>query len=190
MSKDGILSKITQYRFAVVAGLVALVLLGVLLMRAPKTGALEELLQTRSDVARRMETNIRQGDDLEEHLRQLREQNTLIDERLMERGEVASNYNYFYQIEEAVGVRVEAIQQRGQAAGVAAARPSVDLYDLIGYSMTVRGSFSDLITFIQELEGGRYFIRLESINLSRAQGGSEGSELSAQIELNVLGRKS
>ncbi len=189
MSKDGILSKITQYRFAVAAGSVALVLLVVLLMRAPKTGALEDVLQTRSDVARRMETNIRQGDDLAEHLRQLREQNILIDKRLMERSEVASNYNYFYQLEETVGVRVEAIQQRGQAAGVSAGRPSIDLYDLIGYSMTVRGSFSDLLTFVRELETGRYFIRLESINFNRAQGGS-GAELSAQIELNVLGRKS
>ncbi|MCC5807044.1 MAG: hypothetical protein JJU00_12015 [Opitutales bacterium] len=189
MKKEMIISILRQHRVAMVLCAFAVVFIALLVVRVPMTGELESELESERMTLRRMQQNLAQGEDLRGHLDTIKTQVVQIDERLMERREVAVNYDYFYRMEEAAGVRIQNIQQQAQAAGSAVTLPRIELYDVIGYSVTAQGGFEDIVDFIQQLESGRHFVRIQSVNLSSAgQAGSVG-RLNAQIELNVLGRK-
>ncbi len=189
MKKEMISAILRQNRTAFALGALAFVFLVLLIVRIPKTGELERDLESERMALRRMQQNIAQGADLHAQLDLLNEQVAQIDDRLMERREVAVNYDYFYRMEEAAGVRIQNIQQQAQAAGASVTLPRIELYDVIGYSVTAQGGFEDIVDFIQKLETGRHFVRIQSLNLGSAGQAAPGGHLNAQIELNVLGRK-
>ncbi len=189
MNKEAIFTILRQYRFAAALGALSVVLLALLVVRMPKAGELERELDSERMTLRRMQQNIAQGADLRGHVETVKSQVAQIDERLMERREVAVNYDYFYRMEEASGVRIQSIQQQAQAAGGGVTLPRIELYDVIGYSVTAQGLFEDIVDFIQQLETGRHFVRIQSVNLSATGQTAPGGRLTAQIELNVLGRK-
>lgn len=190
MNTDVIFGALRQHRLAVVFGVVAFAFLILLVIRLPRGSEIERELESERIAVRRIQQNLAAGADLDRHLEILREQVEEINARLMERREVAVNYDYFYRMEEASGVRIQNIEQRAGSVGAAAAVPSVDLFDVIGYSLSVQGTFANIVGFIRSLESGRHFIRIQSVNLgSAAQTGTGAGRLNAQIELNVLGRK-
>lgn len=183
-----IINRMKEYPLAVGASLIIVVAAALLFLRADRTQMLETELRSAEMALTRMETNLREAVDLEadkERLTRLREQ---VDGRLMVREEVALNLDYFYRLEAAYDVRIENLRPLGGSAGPAGVVPTVDLFDVLGFDITVRGDFAKVTEFIRALEADHYFGRVESLNITRPTGDA-ANVVAVQIALNLLGRK-
>jgi hypothetical protein len=137
--------------------------------------------------------NLKNSVGLEEDITRLGEQIDQFDERLFDFQELATNYNYFFDIEKRTGVKLSGLRQlevtqeelNGIAKKKRMPKPTEDVYSKVRYHMKADGDFGQLVGLMRELEGGPSFYRLEKFRLSK----SGGSALSMDISLLILGRK-
>ncbi len=138
--------------------------------------------------------NIANSAGLEEDIEVVEGQIEKLDERMFQSHELATNYNYFFNIEASTNVALNDLKQVEVLEGDANPRkrkmpnPIVDSYVKIRYHMKATGSYQDLVNFMRTLEGGPSFYRLEKFRLSKAlAGGSE--QLSMDVSFLMLGKK-
>jgi hypothetical protein len=182
------INRIKEYPLAVCATLLAVVAGVLLFLRADRITSLETELSTARTTINRMEANLREAVDLEQDKERLLRLRERIDSRLMVREEVAFNLDYFYRLEASHTIRIENLRPLGGRAGPADVVPTVDLFDVLGFDLTVRGEFANVNEFIRTLESDHYFGRVESLTITRPAGAGPNTVVSAQIALNLLGR--
>ncbi|MCC5839087.1 MAG: hypothetical protein JJT96_03100 [Opitutales bacterium] len=182
------INRIKEYPLAVCAFLIVVAAGVLLFLRADRVTLLEAELSTARTTINRMEANLRESADLEEDKERLLRLRDQIDSRLMAREEVAFNLDYFYRLEATHTVRIENLRPLGGRAGPSDVVPPVDLFDVLGFDLTVRGEFANVNEFIRTLESDHYFGRVESLSITRPAGAGSNT-VTAQIALNLLGRK-
>ncbi len=138
--------------------------------------------------------NIKNSKGLEEDIAAIEEQIEALDERMFHAQELATNYNYFYNIEAATDIEVNDLRQIGIVEEKVDPRkrrlpkPVVNSYVKIRYHMKATGRYGELVNFMRKLEGGPSFYRLEKFKLSRpSSAGIE--ELSMDVSFLMLGKK-
>jgi len=144
----------------------------------------------------RMLKNIRNSIELDEDLETLNALNSTIRQRLFDAEDLATNQNYFYQIESATGARLEKMQQfvkplpdarRNKKERMLAMKSA---YQKISYDMSVQGSYESILMFLRAVEGGEAFSVLDGFSVVSTEGFEGRPEVSMRITFDVLGTKS
>ncbi len=138
--------------------------------------------------------NIKNSAGLEEDIEVVEKQIEKLDERMFHSQELATNYNYFFNIEASTNValtdlkQVEIVEEVVDPRKRKMPKPVVDSYVKIRYHMKATGTYGDLVKFMRTLEGGPSFYRLEKFRVAKALKG-EIELLSMDVSFLMLGKK-
>ena len=167
-----------RYPLGVVcAVLSALVLVGYYL-RNSRVSELDAQLTEVEAQARRILADVENSADLVGQYAAVTKATNELDSRLVRSTDRPRNQQYFYGLELETGVKEINLQQTNGNLKNGAG----DFCYGIGYSITVEGSFRQILGFLGRLESGQHFYRLISASLSR-QGPSNPSASRTMINL-------
>jgi hypothetical protein len=108
--------------------------------------------------------------------------NAAIAKRAFRSESLPLNLQYFYKLETDVGVKYLNLQPSGRAAG-AVKKPVSGAFGVhLNYSVSVQGSFQQIITYLRCLEQGAYFCRINSASVL-----GSASSVTLNLDLDLLG---
>ena len=138
--------------------------------------------------------NMKNSSRLEEDLAVVEDSIEQLDARLFDSQELATNYNYFFNIEADTGVKISGLKQVDVSEDEVRSnkkkrmpKPTKDAYQKIRYHMMAIGEYMQLVDLMRKLEGGPSFYRLEKFRVSKGTG-TDSSKLSMDMSLLILGR--
>jgi hypothetical protein len=184
-----VLAKLRAYPIALIAGFCVVAFSAVIFLRSSSLAAFESELETREGEWQRMNSNLMRARDLAIHLARIQEIQETVNRRLMDPEERAINYDYFYSLEERSGVRLVSLNQSGVIATKNATLAGIEEfkeYQIIGYAVSIEGTFDQVVHFLTTLINGEHFARLSGFTVSHAQKSAMGA-LSVNLQMQVLG---
>lgn len=186
-----LLSIFKKYPVAVICLFVVLVC-GILIYL--RGGVIEELTEEENTLAARLrllDGNAKKGKGLQKDLENVELLVEQIDARLFELDQKAVNINFFYGLEDKMPIRIASIaQMKGAGELYAKGGPrALGLYAPISYSMTVSGTFSEILEFVHALHHVDPLIRVGDYQLEVDGKKRGGGQLQARLQIIVLARK-
>lgn len=142
--------------------------------------------------------NLKFGDGLGQELLAIQDLEKDARSRLFNPRDLAANYNYFFQIESATGVKLSDLRQFDKPVEKPAKgtkqrrrRPGAQTFQPLAFEMNVTGTYPKVLDFVRNLEGGRAYCRLEKLAVGSVGSSAEGSgEIVARLSIEILGNKS
>jgi hypothetical protein len=92
------------------------------------------------------------------------------------------NLQYFYKLETDVGIKYLTLNPTARTVASGAKSASSTTYIPLNFSVSVQGSFHQIITYLRCLEQGAYFCRINSASVL-----SSGSIVTLNLDLDLLG---
>lgn len=196
MTFQGIVAYLKKNYVIAASGAVVILCLGVHFVRNEQITRLiadyDDLNVRRSRILK----NMKFGSDLETDLEALRTMKEDVESRLFLPADLASNQRYFYQVESQTGVAISNLQQiikplpigrDKKKARKLAARAK---YQGIVYDMTISGSYTQILDFMREVEGGHAFTSVDGFSVvqGKAAGGRQDM-VTMRLSVEVLGKK-
>ena len=138
--------------------------------------------------------NIKHSKGLEEDIELIEGKIEDLNSRMFQAHELATNYNYFYNLEDATGIKVRELRQVGVAEEKVdpkkrrMPKPIVNSYEKIRFHLKASGEYGQIVNFLRKLEGGPSFYRLEKFRLAKSAT-QESEVLSLDIAFLMLGEK-
>ncbi len=190
MNTQFIIAKIKQYPIAVGGGLVILILAVGIFLRKGKVPELEGELVTIEEQWKAIDFNNRQSTSFAEHMEKISAYGDEIQTRLMVREDKAINQQYFYGLEEDTGIAMNLLSQSDTLppASPLPGKPNLSLYSPIEFSVGVSGTFNQVLDFLNQLEHGNYFTRIEGFSCGNVQGPDMDS-VQVSLKMDILGKK-
>lgn len=179
---------IREYPLLLVCG-VLVILFGVLvIIRGPKVNEQEKQLEELETEWGRMQTNQERSRELEEHVALLEEQLDKLEGRLLDPEEVAQNHEFFYRLEEGTGVSLRDFQQAGPTSGEELEMEGTGMkhFRVLRYALTATGPFARILHFLEALEGSGPVVRIEGMQLRRAEEATSAEMTTVQFNCYVL----
>ena len=173
-----------KHPLSVVCGLITVVCAALLYYRADNITASQAELEARTAEANKMIANVRNSANLAEQVTEIQAQRKELEGRLMKAGQLAVNLQYFYKLETETEVKLADVRQgnisrngRGQFAG-------------IPFSVTVEGTYAQVVNFLGRLQAGRHFCRITSANFTKASGSNMpgAADMTLSLNLELLGQ--
>jgi len=193
MDLSSISKKILQQPIPFVCGVLVIFLAVLLYMRMPK---IEDYQQRHSELERKWQTiqaNVDRSNGMEEHVALLEEALEEVETRLMVEENVAVNSEFFYNLEDAVGITLSQFSQgslnNGERLGLQGG--GLKHFGVLPFDLTVSGSLEAMLQFLDTLDRSNYLVRTENVVLSLpSRGSTENRDLiSGRIECHVLAEK-
>jgi len=127
-------------------------------------------------------TNIANSSHLQQHVDFLAQAKVAIAKRAFRAESLPLNLQYLYKLETDVGIKYLTLNptSRTLASGVKSA--SGTSYIPLNFSVSVQGSFHQIITYLRCLEQGVYFCRINSASVL-----GSGSVVTLNLDLDLLG---
>ena len=139
-----------------------------------------EKFQTESSLYR---ANIANSSQLQQQVDFLAQAKVAITKRAFRAESLPLNLQYFYKLESDVGIKYLNLNPTGRPAAAAAAKQGAGIsYVPLNYSVSVQGSFHQIITYLRCLEQGAYFCRINSASVL-----GSGSSVTLNLDLDLLG---
>ncbi len=105
-----------------------------------------------------------------------------LDGRLVKASQLATNLQYFYRLESETGVKLTDLRPNQ------APRGSSGFYIGVPYTVTLQGTFKQVMEFLQRIESGKHFSKYSAISFNKAAGVEVASSvLSVTINIELLG---
>ena len=188
MTFSTLLSVVKKHTLLVVSGALLVVGGGFYFMRS---GEVEYLSISYDDMMlerARILKNLKFGVDIDPDVAISKQQLADAENRMLDSRDLASNYNYFFQIEKATGVKLEDLKQLEyvEVDSKGRRRRSRTNYERIRFQMTITGRLPEVLNFVRGLEGGSAFYQIEDLRVVKDK--SEGM-VSIGISLLMLGMK-
>jgi len=154
----------------------------ILFLRSGNIEAAQAELETRSAEAAKMAANIRNSGSLSEQLAEIQVHTKELEGRLLKAGQLAVNLQYFYKLETENEVKLIDVRQGSLP------KNSNTPYVGIPFSVSVQGSYGQVMNFLGRLQNGRHFCRINNANFTKATAGNAGSLVSLSLNLELLGQ--
>ena len=138
-----------------------------------------EKLQAESSLFR---ANIANSSQLQQQVDFLAQAKEAIAKRAFRAESLPLNLQYFYKLEADVGVKYLNLNPVGRSVSAAAKQGASVSYIPLNYSVSVKGSFQQIITYLRCLEQGAYFCRINSASIL-----GSGSSVTLNLDLDLLG---
>lgn len=187
LSKD-VTAFLKRYPLAIGCGVLSVFLLAGAYVRSDRTNELARQSKEGEEQGRKILSDIRSGANLAEQYEALSNHTKELEGRLVHGSERAQNQQYFYRIESESGVKEISLQPAGRSS--TPAKGPKPLYTGIGYTISVQGSYHQILDFLGRIESGQYFPRLVTASVSRAGQRSAGGAtamITLTLNLELLG---
>ncbi len=190
MNPQAIIAKLKQYPIAVGGFVFILIVGGGYFLRKSHVPELEgkrEILEVKWEA---MTANATESIDIAEHVEKINDYSKEIKTRLMVRESKAINQQYFYGLQEQTGISLTTLAQSDIPPPPRAppGKPNLTLYAPIAYSVGISGTFYQVLDFLNRLEHGRYFTRIEGFSCNTL-GGNETDAVQISLKMDILGVK-
>ena len=178
MTASDVLPLLKKHPISLTCGLIG-VACGVLLyLRSDKIEELQKLNEEKTAEAATMTANVRNAEKLGEQTAAMQAAAKELDGRVMRVGQLAVNLQYFYRMEADTGVKLVDVRQ-GNLKPVTKGPGFVG----VPYSVSVQGTFPQVLTFMGRLQKGTHFCRFLSVGLTK----SGDDQLSLSMNVEILG---
>jgi len=183
MTSADLSANIKKHPIGVGCGLVA-VACGVLLYLHSGDIALSQAEnEARTAEANKMITNVRNSANLAEQVTEMQALSKELESRLMRAGQLAVNLQYFYKLEAENEIKLVDVRQGGVN------RSGKMQYATVSFSLTVTGSFPQLVNFLNRLQAGRHFCRVNSATFNKSDGDADAAGgMTLALNLDILGQ--
>lgn len=163
------------------AGLLAVVLGVLSYVRGGAVAALEARLEEVTALGTRQQTNVTNAVRLDEHLAAITAANQAIAGRALDSRELATNLQYFYELEAALGVKLIELRQ-----GAPAPKAKGATYLAVPYTVALEAPYDRAIQFLQALEQGGRYARFVSVTLQPRSADAPGARAASAAPLITL----
>ncbi len=187
MTFADIIARIKKQPIGFACGVICLLCAGWLYYRSDEIDQRQAQLKTASEKAAVIKSNVGFAKNLPEQVDELQVSTKELEGRLVRAGQLAVNLQYFYKLEAENEVKLLDVRQNSLP------RNTKGLYAGIPYNVNVQGSYKQVMAFLQRLEGGRHFCRINGATFTKAGGTSEGPQSSGNpmtlaLSLELLGQ--
>lgn len=183
MTSADLLATLKKHPIGFVCGFMALACGAWTYFRGTDIDTLKATFEQKSGEASKMMTNVRNAEKLAQHVEEMQAISKEVTSRLIRPGQLAVNLQYFYKLEADTGVKLNDVRQAPLAKSAAA---KATLFVPVGYNVSLQGSFSQVMQFVQRLETGPHFSRFNNVNVSKVGGQTgEGAVSVAPDAMNV-----
>jgi Tfp pilus assembly protein PilO len=187
MTGADITAILKKHPLGVVCGLVTIICGGLLYQRAENIAASQTELEARTTEANKMIANVRNSTGLAEQVAEIQAQRKELESRLLKAGQLAVNLQYFYKLEAETDVKLQGDVRQGIAAKTNRS------YIGVPFSVSVQGTYPQVVSFINKLQNGRHLCRITTATLNKGNG-SDSAAASAErdmmltLNLELLGQ--
>jgi hypothetical protein len=155
----------------------------ILYLRSGNIEAGQADLDTKSAEAAKMVANIRNSAGLSEQLAEIQAHSKELEGRLLKAGQLAVNLQYFYKLETENEVKLLDVKQG------TVPKSGTGLFIGIPFSVSVQGSYAQVMNFLGRLQNGRHFCRINTANFAKTGGsGANSSLVNLSLNLELLGQ--
>ncbi len=185
MTSAELIATVKKQPVGFVCGALCLVCAGLLYFRGDKLDEGQKDYDAKSAESARILANVSNSKNLPEHLAEIQAQAKELESRLVQAGQLAVNLQFFYKLEAETEVKLLDVHQNNPPRG------AKSLYVGIPYSLTVQGSYKQLLTLLHRLEDGSHFCHFSSIGISKAGGSTDvagpGAMMTMSLNIELLG---
>ena len=178
---------------SLIVGIVALIVCGgVGLLRAGQLNRLSDLEAELNAKLDKIRLNIKHSENIEQDTRELKRFVNLIEERLFVGEERSTNINFFYSFEDKLDIVISEVSQvTGNNSKFSKGGPNeLTLYAVVDYSITLRGTFKEILRFLYEIDRIDSIVRVTDFQIDTAVGREDGpGKLLAKVRIAVLSTK-
>jgi len=187
MTAQDLIEKLRHYPVPSTCGAILLLCFFAFYLRMDLVTDLEIENEEVQRQVQQVEQNITHGKTLAADIAKLKEKVDDLDSRLIKPAELANNLKYFYEIEAITRASIGDLRQSVSAPAKGAPKTILASVD---YAVLITGSFHEIVAYLNELEHGRHFYRLKSLNLQRGRaepGTARTTPVSMSLNLELLG---
>ena len=182
MTFADIIAGIKKQPIGVACGAICLLCAGWLYYRSDEIDKRQVEFKTTSDKAAVIKSNVGFAKNLPEQVAELQVSTKELEGRLVRAGQLAVNLQYFYKLEAENEVKLLDVRQNPLPKGAKGS------YVGISYNVNIQGTYKQVMAFLERLEKGRPFCRINSATftksvLSSGEGASTGMTLALSLEL-------
>ena len=194
MSFQGIAEFVRKNLVIAISAIVIVGSMTLYLIHKDKKSLLESEIDQVNNRISSMLKNIKNSKGLEKDIESIEGKIEQLNERMFQAQELATNYNYFFNLEDETGVKVSDLKQVGIAEEEVdpkkrrMPKPVVNSYEKIRFHLKASGNYTEVVNFLRKLEGGPSFYRLEKFRLAKPETG-DAEELFLDIAFLMLGEK-
>jgi Tfp pilus assembly protein PilO len=182
MTGQDLMEKFRRYPIPTISVVIVLLCLVAYYFRIDLISDLDARQSEVLDQRNQVDLNLVAGGNLAEHMNEMRTRFAALEERVVQPYDLASNMNYFYQLESNSGVGLGELKQNASSDKPV---PKNKLGG-VGYTVSMTGSFAQIVGAFNELENGQRFYRLRHFNLERGRE-VNGSVIQLSLNLELLG---
>jgi Tfp pilus assembly protein PilO len=140
-------------------------------------------LDARSAEAAKMTANIRNSSNLAEQVEEVQSLTKEMEARLMKASQLAVNLQYFYKLETENEVKLVDVRQNPLP------KNAKTIYQGIPFTVSVQGTYPQVMNFLGKLQTGRHFCRINTANITKAAGAVGSSPtINLSLGLELLGQ--
>jgi hypothetical protein len=163
MSNEAVIALLKKNPISVGCGVLTLALAGGLYYRGDAIPAAEAELAQKQAEAERFATNLNYSAQLKEQLDALIAANKAIDAGIVRASQVGTNTQYFYKLESETGVKMVDFRP---LAVTPPAKGSKSAFISVGFTVSVQGTFPQVLDFLRQLEAGARYTRVLTASVS------------------------
>lgn len=191
MNVQFVILVIKRYPVAFVALVVLLAFFVVSFIRGGRVEILQQQQEELESELRVMRSNAKAASGLEEDLLVLKDEVSLLEERLFSVDEKSININFFYDFASRMDIQMNQIAFAGAFSPLFSKGKPKELKQFMPliYDMQFTAPFERILEVMQSLEKEEPFVRIYSYKLLGGSGGAIGKELKVDLRLVILAEK-
>lgn len=169
MTAADLIARFKKQPIGFACGLICVLCAGWLYFRSGEIEIRQAEYEAKSAEAAKVGSNVSISKNLPEQVTELQTATKELESRLVKNGQLAVNLQYFYKLEAENEVKLLDVRQN------ALPRTAKTGYVGIPYNVNVQGPYKNVMTFLQRLEKGRHFCRINNATFTKTAGASDGS---------------
>lgn len=185
MNLADIIARVKKQPIGFACGAICLLCAGWLYYRSDEIDKRQAEYKTTAEKAAVIKSNVGFAKNLPEQVAELQVSTKELEGRLVRAGQLAVNLQYFYKLEAENEVKLLDVRQNPVA------KSAKGTYLGIPYNVNVQGSYKQVMAFLQRLEKGRHFCRINTANFTKALGSADGTPpgMTLALTLELLGQQ-
>jgi hypothetical protein len=176
---------------AMICALLCVGLAAATYLRRDAVAEANDVLAQKKTDGEHLSDNVTNASKLDEQFAAMTQATQAIEARLVQsdQSKLATNKQYFYKMEEETQTKLTELNQSGVATS--AKNAAKTNFAGVVYSITVKGTYPQLLDFLRRIESGEHFSRVQGLKLTHDSGSENtpatAGSLSLNLDLELLG---
>lgn len=166
MTGADLIALIKKHPVAFVAGFIAIACVAWGYVHSDAVEDARTEFERKETQARKMADNVRHAAGLEEQTAEIKDAAQQLESRLVRAGQLATNLQFFYRLENETGVKL--LDARQVQLPPAKANAPRTLYIGVPFNLSAQGTYPEVLEFVRRIEAGPHFSRFGSVTFTKA----------------------